>query len=232
MCARFTLSQQTGKIVGCLVGVELERPFEIKTEPRFNIAPTQNVLAVVSDPSPRFELLRWGLIPSWAKDPKIANSLINARAETLAEKPSFRVPLRRQRCLVLADGFFEWKTLPGQKHKQPVYIRLKSREPFAFAGLWDKWTAPDGQAVKTCSIITTEPNDLMRPIHNRMPVILAPPFLPTWIAPGELPPATVRSCLQPYDAGQMEAFPVSPMVNNPRVDRPECIQRFEQPSLL
>src|SRR5687767_7448984 len=139
---------------------------------RFNIAPTQSVAVVTNLPEPNIDYFHSGLIPSWAKDPGIGNRMINARAETLAEKPAFRTALRRRRCLVPADGFYEWKKDPGGKTKTPMYIGMKSGGVFAFAGLWETWHAPDGSVLPSCTLITTQPNELMADIHDRMPVII------------------------------------------------------------
>jgi len=219
MCGRFTLTLDA-EAVQSSFGVA---PPPGGFPPRYNIAPTQPVAVVANDGRGRIELFVWGLIPSWAKDPAIGQRLINARAETLAEKPSFRSAYRRRRCLILADGFYEWRkegTL-----KQPMYIRLKSGEPFAFAGLWEVWHSPLGDEIPSCTIITTEPNDLMAPIHNRMPVILPRDAYPAWLDPAERPAEKLQGFLRPYPADEMEAYPVSTAVNNPRADSPECIVR-------
>jgi len=219
MCGRFTL----------IIPVdELQQSFPwllVHPEllPRYNIAPTQLVAVAPNTGENRIELFRWGLIPSWAKDPKIGARMINARSETLAEKPSFRAAYRQRRCLVLADGFYEWRKEPGRKTKTPFYLQLKSGEPFAFAGLWEVWQAPDGLAVPSCTIITTRPNALVAPIHNRMPVILRPEAYQQWLDPAEQPPAQLQPLLQPYPAEEMTAYPVSRLVNNPRNDLPDCI---------
>jgi len=166
----------------------------------------------------------WGLIPSWAKDPAIGNRMINARGETLVEKPSYRTAFRRRRCLILADGFFEWKQVPGSKAKIPMYIRLKSGEPFAFAGLWDNWNSPDGSRILSCSIITTTPNTLLESIHNRMPVILPVATYARWLEPGEQDPTSLQPLIQPYPADEMSAYPVSTLVNRPENDVAAVIQ--------
>jgi putative SOS response-associated peptidase YedK len=164
------------------------------------------------------------LIPSWAKDPEIGSRLINARSETLAEKPSFRSAFRRRRCLILADGFYEWKTIPGEKSKLPMFIHLKNGKVFAFAGLWEIWSAPDGSEIRSCTIITTQPNEMMQSIHNRMPVILPINAYKDWLDPEERTPESLSQWLAPYPAGEMEAYPVSKLVNSPQNDVPECIQ--------
>ena len=163
------------------------------------------------------------MIPSWAKDPSIGNRLINARAETLTEKPSFRSAFRRRRCLVLADGFYEWRQIPGQKGKVPMYIQMKDRELFAFAGLWEHWNAPDGSHILSCTIITTSPNPLMEEIHNRMPVILPKEGYSLWLSPDEEDPQMLSELLRPYPHEEMMAYPVSTMVNSPANESPECI---------
>ena len=169
-------------------------------------------------------MVRWGLIPNWAKDAKIGYSLINARADTVAEKPAFRSAFKRRRCLIPADGFYEWQAT-GTKVKQPYFIRMMDQEPFAFAGLWEEWT-PEGEEIQSCSIITTDPNELMKPIHNRMPAILSANDYTAWLDPEELPD-TLKGLLHPYDLGQMEAYPVSTFVNRPINQGPKCIERLE-----
>lgn len=167
-------------------------------------------------------MLRWGLIPSWAKDPRIGNQCINAKAETVAEKPSFRSAFKKRRCLVIATGFYEWQV---QAHaKQPMWIGLKSRRPFAFAGLWEQWQPPDGAVIESCTIITTTPNDLMAPIHNRMPVILAPPSYDQWLDPAFQHIEPLNALLRPYPSEELTVCPVSTLVNNPRQDTPECLE--------
>lgn len=168
-----------------------------------------------------FQRLRWGLIPSWAKDPAIASKLINARAETLAEKPSFRSAFKQRRCLVVADGFFEWQKQQGKK--QPFYFRLQHSQPFGFAGLWEKWRTPAGEEITSCTIVTTAANELLQPIHDRMPVILAPQDYDLWLDPQEQKPQALQHLLSPYPASQMTAYPVSTLVNSPKHNNPECI---------
>jgi putative SOS response-associated peptidase YedK len=150
--------------------------------------------------------------------------MINARAETLAEKPSFKNPFKRRRCLIPADGFYEWQKMPGEKAKTPIFIHLKNRKPFAFAGLWEIWNSNDGSQIYSTTIITTEPNEMMKPIHNRMPVILDPSDYDQWLAPDEVTPEYMTPLLRPYDSDLMDFFPVSRQVNNPKNDSKECIQ--------
>jgi putative SOS response-associated peptidase YedK len=218
MCGRFTLTIDPDQLQEQF---SLSQPPPAQLAPRVNIAPSQAVAVIANQPERVLDLFQWGLIPSWAKDPKIGNKLINARAETLAEKPSFRSALKRRRCLVLADGFYEWKK--EATGKTPMYIQLTDGRPFAFAGLWEVWQPPDGSLVKSCTIITTEPNALLATIHNRMPVILPPAAYAAWLTPGELPTVEALALLQPYDAAQMKARPVSTRVNSPAVDAPELV---------
>jgi putative SOS response-associated peptidase YedK len=220
MCGRFTLTVDPSELQQAFPWVDV--PDGIK--PRYNIAPTQPVAIVPNDGSNRLNYYVWGLIPSWAKDPGIGNRLINARAETLAEKPSFRTAFRRRRCLILADGFYEWQSSPESKLKTPMFIHLKDKQPFAFAGLWELWFAPDGSEVRSCTIITTAPNSLMEPIHNRMPVILLPDAYQRWLDPGEQAPSRLQDLLRPYPAVEMAAYPVSRRVNNPANDTVDCIK--------
>jgi putative SOS response-associated peptidase YedK len=212
MCGRFTLTADPG-VVARRFGAPPTQGGG--TTPRYNIAPTQTVITVTGDGTRQLEQMRWGLVPRWAKDPKIGARLINARAETLAEKPAFRDALKRRRALIPADGFFEWAPPPsGRRTKQPMHVRLRSGEPFAFAGLWDEWRpAEGGEPVRTCTIITTEPNELMASFHHRMPVILAPEAEELWLDPEVTDAEHLRSLLVPYPAGEMTAYPVSPDVN-------------------
>jgi putative SOS response-associated peptidase YedK len=218
MCGRFTLTVSPEQLQDQF---GLSQPPPPDLVPRYNIAPSQAVAVVPNSEARKLEIFQWGLIPSWAKDPKIGNKLINARAETLAEKPSFRTALKRRRCLVVADGFYEWKK--DGARKIPMYIQIEDGRPFGFAGLWEVWQPPDGSLLKTCTIITTEPNELTATIHNRMPAILPPEAYDAWLKPGELPAEEVLPLLRPYDARRMKATPVSTRVNSPSVDSPECI---------
>ncbi|MEW6300339.1 MAG: SOS response-associated peptidase [Thermodesulfobacteriota bacterium] len=217
MCGRFTLTTDLER---------LEERFGFRAAalayaPRYNIAPSQPVLAVIAAEERRAGFLRWGLIPSWAKDASMGDRLINARAETVAEKPSFRRALQKRRCLVLADGFYEWKK--EGKRKTPMYITLKGREPFGFAGLWETWRAPSGENIHSCTIITTAPNRLLETIHNRMPVILPREQETLWLDRTVEDPAVLTAVLAPYPAEEMEAYAVSPVVNSPANDSPACI---------
>jgi putative SOS response-associated peptidase YedK len=221
MCGRFTLTADLGAIQDTLPFVHIPEGIATHYAPRYNIAPSQPIAAVSNNGKNTLEFFVWGLIPSWAKDPSIGNRLINARSETLLEKPSFRNAFRRRRCLVLADGFYEWRK--DSQGKTPMFIRLASGKPFAFAGLWEFWRAPDSSEVLSCTIITTQPNDLMASIHNRMPVILPESAYSTWLEPGEVDPQSLSELLIPYPSDTMQASPVRPLVNNPRYDSPELI---------
>lgn len=219
MCGRFTLTVDPAELQDAFP----QYHFPAQGQPRFNIAPTQPVLALPNDSRLTAGYFSWGLIPSWAKDPAIGSRLINARAETLAAKPSFRGGFKYKRCLVFADGFYEWKTEPGMKTKTPYFIRLKSGAPFAFAGLWDEWQPPDGSLVKSCTIITTEPNQLMATLHNRMPVILPLSRHERWLDPSPQKPENLQDLLAQFPADEMTAHPVSTLVNSPANDRAELI---------
>lgn len=219
MCGRFAFAPDLETLEQAFPEVKMGEDFLL----RYNIAPTQKVPTILNDGHKHLTHTRWGLIPAWAKDASIGSKMINARAETLAEKPSFRTPLRRQRCLILATGFYEWQALPGQKKKQPLYICLSSGQPFAFAGLWDKWRTTNGEVWTTSTIITTAPNSLMAPIHDRMPVILAAEDYELWLTPGEASVDKLQSCLRPYPPELMTAFAVSTAINNPAVDGVELL---------
>ncbi len=189
--------------------------------PRYNIAPTQPVTAVRHHHDQReITFFKWGLVPSWSKDPKIGSRMINARSETVAEKPSFRAPFKRRRCIIPASGFYEWqKTADG---KQPIYIHPTDDTTFALAGLWESWHSPDGGEIETCTILTVSPNELMAPIHNRMPVILEKEDYDVWLQPGNQPEQG-KHLLRPFPAERMATYPVSKLVNSPRNDSPDCI---------
>ncbi len=203
-----------------LFGLELAG----ELSPRYNIAPSQPVAAVRAGEGGARELtlLQWGLIPSWAKDPAIGSRMINARAETAAEKPSFRAAMKRRRCLIPASGFYEWARVGAAK--QPFFIRMKEGRPFALAGLWEQWCGEDGSELETCAILTTSPNEMTAKIHPRMPVIIAPGDYGRWMDPANEKPGTLEPLLRPYPAGEMEAHTVSRHVNNPRNDEPACIE--------
>ncbi len=199
---------------------------EVPVRRRFNVAPGDDVLTVTTsrEGERRPDILRWGLVPHWAKDPRTGFKMINARAETVAEKPAFRDALARRRCLVLADGFYEWQPRPGQKRKQPYWITRADGRPFAFAGLWATWHAPDGETVlRTCTIVTTEANQALTAIHDRMPVILPDEQAEaTWLDPGT-PAAHAQALLLPLPADDVSAREVGYAVSDARHDEPDCL---------
>jgi len=193
---------------------------------RYNIAPMQDVPIIRRGPTGLRELVevRWGLVPRWAKDPAIGNRMINARAETLAEKPSFRTALKRHRCLLPADGFYEWKQTPSGG-KQPIHIGMKDGAPFAFAGLFERWLSPAGEVLDTCTIITTQSNALLAPLHDRMPVIVAPDAFDRWL---DVANEDTAELFTPYPAEAMTYYPVSPRVNSVRNDDAKLIVRVDE----
>ena len=224
MCGRFTLTIDPYHLQQAFPWAVV--PNELR--PRYNIAPSQPVAVITNLGDNVLSMYKWGLIPSWSKDPAIGDRMINARSESLAEKPSFRNAYRRRRCLILADGFYEWKQNPGMKSKQPVYIRLKNGFPFAFAGLWELWSSPDGSEIRSCTIITTQPNSLLEPIHNRMPVILSHEAYPLWLATEDRQAGQLNELLVPYPADEMIAYPVSKLVNSPQYDSPDLIKPVDE----
>ena len=217
MCGRYSLIADIG---------ELAERFEfdgngLNHAPGYNIAPTQMALTVTNGEGRRASYMRWGLIPSWAKSASVGNRMINARAETVAERPSFRTALRRRRCLVLADGFYEWQRIGASR--RPMRITIESGEPFAFAGLWDVWRDPRDKVVRSCTVITTAANDLLRPIHDRMPVILPRELESLWLDHDIQDPAALGDILTPYPTDAMEAYEVSSLVNSPANNGPEVV---------
>ena len=229
MCGRFVLIDWDGIEQRFLLPeADVRQEYERHTGigdgpiPRYNIAPTQDVLAIRSDGSQnRAQMMRWGLVPSWANDPKIGNRMINARAETLGERPSFRVAYRRRRCLIVADSFYEWKR--EGRTRTPVRFSLESGELFAFAGLWEAWKRPDDSWMLSCSVVTTAANELIANIHDRMPVILDPDVESIWLDPHRDDTVALSELLVAYPSGQMSAYEVSRIVNSPANDGPECI---------
>ena len=216
MCGRYSLIASIAEL-GERFGFD---GADVAYSPSYNVAPTQGVLTVVAENEARRAVrMRWGLIPSWARKASIGSRMINARAETVAEKPSFRTALRRRRCLVLADGFYEWRRTSAGK--RPLRITMASGEPFAFAGLWDTWRDPQDKTVTSCTIITTGANDLLRPIHDRMPVILHREQEDLWLDHDVREPDVLREVLIPYNPGAMKAYEVSTLVNSPVNDGPE-----------
>ncbi|MEG4572558.1 SOS response-associated peptidase [Microcoleus sp. N3A4] len=223
MCGRYTLNT-SAKIIAEFFKLSAVPDIQ----PRYNIAPTQSVATVKVEPEKmqrQFQFMRWGLIPSWAKDMKIGSHTINARSETVAEKPAFRSAIKHRRCLIVADGFYEW--LPQGKKKQPYYFQMANSEPFAFAGLWENWESPEGENIVSCSIITTAANSTVQPVHDRMPVILSDSDWQQWLDPSVKNAQEVLPLLKPYASEAMKAKAVSAIVNSPIKDSPECIQAIE-----
>lgn len=225
MCGRYTLTPEASEIVAEFP--DLEMPADWTR--RYNVAPTDRVLVVTDRGGHRaLEMFAWGLIPSWAKDPKIGGSLINARADSVATKPAFRAAFKKRRCLVLADGFYEWRRV-GSK-KQPMYFRMKDHGVFGMAGLWEIWKpagTSGGEYTLSCTIVTGPPNELVAPIHDRMPVIVPRQEHSRWLS-GETNAAALSEMLKPYPAEEMVAFEVSARVNSVRNDVPACIAPINQ----
>lgn len=220
MCGRYALFADPEMLV---TRFELWQTPDLR--PRYNLAPSQEVPAIRRSQEGRRELtlLRWGLVPHWAKAETTGHSMINARAETVAEKPAFRSAFRRRRCLIPADGFYEWKK--AGRTKQPYFIRLKDGLPLAFAGLWEEWRSPDGQAVGSCAIIVTRANPLVEPIHDRMPVILEPRAYEEWLSTDLTDTEGLTQLLVPFPSEDMEAYPVDRRVNNPKNEGVACVER-------
>jgi putative SOS response-associated peptidase YedK len=224
MCGRFTLTATFEEIIDRF---DIQAFIEQENyEPSFNIAPSHPVLAVINDgKSNRMGFLKWGLVPPWAKDAAIGHKMINARAETISEKPSFRNAFNKKRCLVIADSFFEWKKRED-KSKTPMRIKLKSDDLFAMAGIWEAWKSPEGKTLYTCSVITTGPNELMKDIHDRMPVILKPDDENIWLNPSISNSKELNKLLVPFDANLLETYEVSSLVNSPKNNSVELIQKI------
>ena len=220
MCGRFSLHMQIADLQLAFKGFV----FPDEVEAHYNIAPSQQILHVANDGERTVGSAKWGLVPFWAKDPKIGNRMINARGETLTSKPAFRDAYRNKRCLIIADGFYEWKQSGDGKTKTPMYITLTGGRPFAFAGLYDTWKQEDGEHLKTCTIITTEPNELIADIHNRMPVILPEQAYDLWLDHDTTEAEILNGLLVPYPADEMTAHPVANTVNSPRNDVANCIE--------
>jgi putative SOS response-associated peptidase YedK len=222
MCGRFTLRTPAS------VWAEQFSLFDVPdwplSEPRYNIAPTQNVVAVRARPnSDQRELvtLRWGLIPSWARDISIGNRMINARTETVTTKPSYRSAFRRRRCLIVADGFYEWQKAGSRK--QPYYFTVDRCAPFGFAGLWEHWKQGE-QTIESCTLITTDANDTVRPVHDRMPVIVDPKDYDIWLDPAVEDTKLLEPVLRPFESEPMEAYPVDAWMNAPAHEGPRCLE--------
>jgi putative SOS response-associated peptidase YedK len=226
MCGRYSLITELNDLQGRF-NFEAQ---ELLYRPRYNLAPTELVLTVWNNGHNVGEFMHWGLIPFWAKDPKIGSRMINARGETVAEKPAFRRALRKRRCLVVADGFYEWKK--EGKLRTPMYIRSRTGEPFAMAGLWEIWKAPSDEYVHSCTVVTTTANSLMEDIHDRMPVILPREAEETWLDTGIEDTKVLTDLLIPYPAEDLESYAVSNLVNSPKNDSPECLAPLVTSPLL
>lgn len=224
MCGRFTITAPSEQIQKRFdIDIFNEEEFY---HPSFNAAPSQNILSVINDGiHNRLGFFKWGLVPFWAKDPKIGYKMINARSETLSEKPSFRNAYKKRRCIIVADSFYEWKRNKDQS-KTPMRIKLKSNDIFAIAGLWETWKSPKNEVIHSCTIITTKPNELVKDIHDRMPVILNSTDEKTWLDTSISDTDTLQHLLKPYDAKLMEAYEVSTDVNSPKNNAPSLLERI------
>jgi len=222
MCGRFVLNAD---------GQVIQQAFDLSTtpevQPRYNIAPTQPVAVITNENPKELTHHRWGLIPSWAKDPSIGSKMINARSETAHEKPSFRTALKRRRCLIPATGFYEWAKRDNVK--APYYVHVSDHALFAFAGLWEVWTGKDGEELRTCTILTTEPNDLLKNYHHRMAVILDKADYDLWLSSDEVPADALKPLMRAYDERKMGVYEVSTMVNSVANDTPDLIEPFSPP---
>lgn len=225
MCGRYTLRTPKDRI---------KREFQLQEEPsveaRFNIAPTQNILAVRQGADGREATeLKWGLIPSWAKDAAMGARLINARSETVTEKPSFREAFKRRRCIIPADGIYEWRRDEGRK--QPFFFRMRDDRVFGFAGLWDRWRDEEGEIIESCTILTTEANEVFRTVHDRMPVILHPDAYDEWLGDDVRGVEALKELLHPYPSSEMVAYPVSTRVNSPQTQGEDFIRQLKTNSV-
>lgn len=226
MCGRYSLTSDLGDL-GERFSFE---PPNLDHKPRYNIAPTQQILTVTHNGSKNeASTMRWGLIPPWSKTPDISSRMINARGETLEEKPSFREPLSRRRCLVLADGFYEWAKINSRKH--PMRIKLRSGEPFGFAGLWETWQSTNGDVIRSCTIVTTQPNKLMEPIHHRMPVIIPKDSEDLWLDSRNQDTSSIRNLIRPFPGDEMEVYEITNLVNSPVNDIPDVLARVNHMNL-
>jgi len=223
MCGRYTVTITLEELMVRYMIDETNVPFH---RPKYNVAPGQHVLAVINDGSRnRLGELKWGFIPAWADDPKVGSTMINARSETAASKPAYKSAFQKKRCLLPADSFYEWQATA--RGKQPMRIRLKTGSVFSLAGLYETWTSPSGERISTCTILTTTPNEVVAPIHDRMPVILDPEQEALWLGREQQNTALLSSLLKPYPSELLEAYPVSPAVGNVRNDDPSLIERHQ-----
>lgn len=219
MCGRYAQRTDAKKLAKEFKVAEVP-----SVEPRYNIAPTQEVLAVSETGDGReMRFFKWGLVPSWAKDTSMGARLINARSETVAEKPSFRQAFKQRRCIIPADGFYEWQRSEGSK--RPFFFRMRDERPFGFAGLWERWEGEDGRVINSCAILTTEANEVLRPVHDRMPVILHPDDYELWLDGDSRKLDLVKEMLRPYPAEEMTGYSVGVSVNSPRSQGARLIER-------
>lgn len=218
MCGRFVLKDN---IKTLSKNFDFDQDDDVLFEPKYNITPGQNVPIIIKEETRKCAIMRWGLVPSWSNDPLIGFQMINARSETVAQKPSFKNSLRKRRCIVPSNGFYEWKKLDN-KTKTPYYIKMKNNKPFGFAGLWDTWNK-DGANLTTFTIITTSPNELIKPIHDRMPVILKKEDEDLWLNPDIQNSDKILHLLKPFSSDDMETYEISTYVNNPRNEGEKCI---------
>jgi len=220
MCGRYTITSAPEAIRALF-----RYPEQPNFPSRYNVAPTQPIPIVrLAEGKRQFALVRWGLLPSWVKDPKTFTLLINARGESVIDKPAFRAAMKRRRCLIPADGFYEWKAVAGRK--QPYFVRLKSGAPMAFAGLWETWTGPNGEELETAAIVTTNANRALAPIHERMPVILAPEAFDLWLNCADVDATTAAALIAPAPENLLEAYEVSTAVNRTANDNPKLVERL------
>ena len=230
MCGRFTTTTTAAALADWF---EVDDSDVVEIGPNYNVTPTSDIYTVVEDPDGqrRLDLMFWGLVPSWAEGPAIGSKMINARSETAATKPSFRAAFRRRRCIIPVDGFYEWVSVPGRTKKQPMYITARSREPLAFAGLWEQWhpkgQGSDVETLTSCSILTGPPNDLIAPLHHRMPMILPRGSWSRWLDPGNDDVERLQSLLVSAPEDLLEYWPVSTEVNNVRNHDERLIDRSE-----
>jgi|tagenome__1003787_1003787.scaffolds.fasta_scaffold20787077_1 putative SOS response-associated peptidase YedK len=225
MCGRFRLSRIDRYVLEEKFGASIEA----ELLPHYNIAPTQTVAVVrMRDDQRVIAGQRWGLIPNWSKDAKAGFSLINARSEEVFEKPAYAEPFRKRRCLVIADGFYEWKKV-GAGKKQPYCFTLKDDSAFAFAGIWDSWKSPERMAIESCSILTTSPNALCAQVHDRMPVIMEPRHYEAWLTAPATEAKNLQELLIPFEAERMKKYAVNPLVNSPKNDSPQVMEPFQPP---
>jgi putative SOS response-associated peptidase YedK len=221
MCGRFARKSSVKDIAAAFKAKSIETDLD----PSFNIAPTHPIVVIMEEGERRVMSMRWGLIPGWAKDATIGNKLINARGETVAEKPAFRAAFKDRRCLIIADGFYEWKEIDGKK--APMFICLETEKPFAMAGLFERWKDAKGETVLSCTIITTEANSFMRGVHHRMPVIIAPEDHDAWLDPKNQSESQLKEILRPTDSVGLKMYRVSTIVNSPSHNSEDCVKPYD-----